>query len=252
MAERHPRGDRPWRVRLSVGERNAGLLADWLAEREEYEHAEGSVDLWVVDPPGLREHADRIAAARAESDCYLPVLLVVPGRADGGGGTERTAALDRLDRDDLVDDVVETPTTGHELGRRFRTLLRARALSVEVTERERQYRELVETLPEAILIVRDGMVVYANEAAERLAGADADDLRGRGVESLFDAADRSAVAETVEAVEREGRAGEFVEVTVRDEGGAPVECDLTGVEVTYGDGPAVQLVVRDLSEQRER
>lgn len=237
---------------LSPG-RNRQLLAEWLGSLPQYDvttsdpepPVPAEYDLLLADETALDACGGDIRQNRRAVDpVYLPHLLVTR--------TGVTAATDATEHD-LIDDIVEIPVDQADLQRRIENLLRARRASLRLAEIRQQYEQLVELTPETILLVRDGVVVYGNAAATNLFGFDSHEtLVGRPTKKLVTDADAKVFTDVIETVEAEGRLGEFREVTLRTLDGSEIPTEIVGVTVTYDDEPATQLVVRDLSEKRER
>ena len=235
---------------LSPG-RNRTLLAEWLGELPQYEvTASGpqppvpaEYDLLLADEAALDVCEDDLRQNRRAVDpVYLPHLLVTR--------TDATTATNGTERE-LIDDVVEIPVDQADLQRRIENLLRARRASLRLAQVREQYEQLVELTPETILLVRDGVVVYGNAAAADLFGvADREALVGRATSDLV--TDAEVLADVIDTVEADGRLNEFREVTLQALDGEEIPTEVAGVTVTYDDDPATQLVVRDLSEKRER
>ncbi len=235
---------------LSPG-RNRTLLVEWLGELPQYEvtasdpqpPVPAEYDLLLADEAALDVCEDDLRQNRRAVDpVYLPHLLVT--RTDAATATNDTER-------ELIDDVVEIPVDQADLQRRIENLLRARRASLRLAQIREQYEQLVELTPETILLVRDGAVVYGNAAAADLFGAASREaLVGRATSDLV--TDAEVLADVIDTVEADGRLNEFREVTLQALDGEEIPTEVAGVTVTYDDDPATQLVVRDLSEKRER
>ncbi|MFC7069710.1 PAS domain S-box protein [Halobaculum lipolyticum] len=226
-------------------------------------------DVCLLDVAGLRGHADALAAARESSAADRPTVLTVPGDA-----ADPDAALAALgDAAAHVDETLPAPIEWPVLDRRLRTLGRSRRLSAELAASRSRLQRLVRYLPDAVFVVRDGSVTYANPVAESLLGAEAGGLAERDLASLVPAVDRDAVRAMLEAATAAGRGGPVETVlaraVVRDaDGGAddgptgphetgavePTGVDRVPVElaaIDVGDGE-VQVIARDIRERRQR
>lgn len=240
--------------------RDRDLLADWLATFPRYQvitatapsELPAEYDLCVVGAASLSAFRAELSDRTAESgSVYLPHMLAVPG-----GETEwdqKGTAV--ADLDDFVSDVVTLPLNQASLHRRVENLLQARRASVHLAEREQQYRRLVELTPETILLVDDGTIVYANvAAAELFAVSDRTAVVGEPLSEFVELADEETLTEVLTDIQTDGEQAdaEFVELLVRARTGEQRHVALTGVEVVYDGRTVVQLVVRDLTEKKER
>ena len=117
-----------------------------------------------------------------------------------------------------------------------------------VARSEIRYRRMIETAPEAVFVHVDGQFVFANAAAAAMLGvASADELVGRVVldfihpshyEDVLQRRVRLAAGETL---------GLLDSVWVRTDG-TEVHGEITATSTEFEGRPAIQLVVRDLTE----
>jgi nitrogen fixation/metabolism regulation signal transduction histidine kinase len=175
--------DRPDTVFLFMQEgENRALLAEWLGRR--YRVTVGSTptrldqefDLCLVDEVTFARHTDALIDRKERvSPTFLPYLLVL---------TERAPST--LDKHvwELVDEVIATPITKDELRGRLVGLLVRRSLSLALSEQEERLRQILQTIPDPLLIVDDeGTVVETNAAFRDYTDCD-DQVVGTGVEDL--------------------------------------------------------------------
>jgi PAS domain S-box-containing protein len=231
--------------------RDRDLLGDWLATQPSYDLVVAdpggtlpdAYDLCILDAAAMeRSRAALEAAVEAADPVFLPHLLVAAEE-----GVERA-----LRPDSPVDEVVTVPVDKALLDRRIQNLLHARHASVRLAEREEQYQQLVELTPETLLVVREREVIYANAAAAdtfRAAGPAA--LNGP-VTDLVAEEDRDTLESLLDTIDREGRLGGFRELTMLSSTGQELLVEVAGVTVTFEGEPALQLLVRDVTEQRRR
>lgn len=242
--------------------RDRELLAEWLDGLGGYEvvtatdpaDAPAEYDICLLDRGSLDAFAALLAERKRESgSVYLPHVLTV---TESAAADATPAARGQLEAaaDGVVDDILTLPVAKATLKRRLENLLQTRRASLRLAEREQQYRRLVELTPETILLVDDGEVVYANEAAATLLGTpDTTTIVGRSLSSFVAPEDRPTVEQLLGQIHtEESTAPEFVECELRWTGDRPVEAALTGVPVSYEGRTVTQLVVRDLTERRER
>jgi PAS domain S-box-containing protein len=116
-----------------------------------------------------------------------------------------------------------------------------------VLEMVDQYRRLVESSPDGILVGRHGRLVLANAAALRLCGVDkTEQILGTGIADLFTPETREAVRALLDRI-RPDADGERIDARI-----ARSASDATDVEISaaaFEDG-TVQLAVRDVTARR--
>ncbi|HEY8312367.1 MAG TPA: EAL domain-containing protein, partial [Gemmatimonadaceae bacterium] len=116
---------------------------------------------------------------------------------------------------------------------------------------EERYRQLVEHSPEAIIVHRDGVLLYINKTGARILGAtEADSFIGRPLSAFVHPESHERLVDAVAARDR----GEFVakpteyRIMTRDGGIADVEA--LSVSVEHNGSPAIQTVLRDVTARR--
>jgi PAS domain S-box-containing protein len=107
------------------------------------------------------------------------------------------------------------------------------------------YRRLVESAPDAILIVQDHRIVFANPAAVSLSGTD--DLIGRSVLDLF-RSDRHDILRTHLTEWLAGTSTSVIDLALTRPDGSTA--DVAAVGAPFSDGSSVQLVLRDITERK--
>jgi diguanylate cyclase (GGDEF)-like protein/PAS domain S-box-containing protein len=121
----------------------------------------------------------------------------------------------------------------------------------EARASEQRYQRLVDHSPQPIAIHQDGRLVYANQAAASLLGAeDPSVLVGREVAEIV-GPDRVAAADARrEWVEGEGMEAPVVQTELVRLDGSTVEIEVAAVPTLWEGRPAVQVIARDLEAQR--
>ena len=119
-------------------------------------------------------------------------------------------------------------------------------------ESEKRYRQLVETSPDAIAVHDGTAIVFANDAAVELFGADTrDELMGLSTlsfvhpEALEQAAERIAAA-----LNGDYQSLPPVEYQLVRLDGSPFEAEVRTSVVRYDEQRAIQIVVRDVTERK--
>ena len=125
------------------------------------------------------------------------------------------------------------------------------AANEELRESEQRYRQLVEILPDAIVVNRDGIVHYVNPAAVTLFGASApESLIGRPVVDLVVDEERAEVAQRMTRAQGEGRAFPAAERRIRRLDGTTCTVEGASTPLQIEEGPAVLSILRDISERK--
>ena len=112
------------------------------------------------------------------------------------------------------------------------------------------YRRLVELSPDGILISRDDRVVFVNPAALRLFGASAaEELLGRSPFELFHPDSRPRLRERMDR-QQAGESVPVVDERIIRLDGTVTDVAFSGTVLEEGDGRAVQMVVRDITQRK--
>lgn len=243
-------------LRMREGE-NRRLLGEWLADEPGYfpvvadsnDAFNAEFDCIILDTATLREAGDDLSARRRMEPVFLPVLLLLPKRSQGSA----LEALEKLPGHvrGSIDDTIEAPIQKQALRRRLDTLLRAREYAEQLNRSRDRYHRLLELLPEAVLLLRDGMVEYVNEASIHLLEREEPELIGNHPVRFVDEPDRQTLARYLRQLE-DGRGETAVRVTLSTAAGSvPVEVRGVRLFEESEDAPLLQLLVRDLRNIEE-
>lgn len=115
---------------------------------------------------------------------------------------------------------------------------------------ERRYRDLVQMSPDAILVLHDGAVSFANDAALCLFRATPESLIGRAMWANVPAGDMPAILRRLEELRAGAAPSPLRHRIVRIDGS---EVDVESVTAVFrdGDGVSAQVVMRDITERRQ-
>ncbi|MDD5418893.1 MAG: PAS domain S-box protein [Methanomicrobiaceae archaeon] len=118
-------------------------------------------------------------------------------------------------------------------------------------ESEERYRNLVEQSPDAITLFRDDCCIYANRAAVTLYGAPSPgEIVGRHILDLVHPDSLKLVLQRNREVLEKGSVPP-AEVTILRLDGRSVVVESTRSSTSYQGSPAIQIVMRDITERRQ-
>ena len=119
-----------------------------------------------------------------------------------------------------------------------------------IHESEEKYRTLVEMSPDAIIIHRQGMIIYANPTAFRILGATAtEELIGRALLDMVHPAFHHALQQNINSDLR-GEVTPPMEVQMIRLDGTTVTVEGRGKSIPVNGNPAIQVVIRDITERK--
>ncbi|MGI9166778.1 MAG: PAS domain S-box protein [Pyrinomonadaceae bacterium] len=144
-----------------------------------------------------------------------------------------------------LEDEVQERTTG--LGEQ----MTGRAAAEEaLSASEERYRRLVENSPETIAVHCEGLVVYVNPAGVNLLGAvSSAEIIGKPIMDLVHPDHQETILSRVLQSEQ-GEQTPFLEQKLVRLDGQVIEGEVTGTPTTYQDKPAVQIIIRDITERK--
>ena len=119
---------------------------------------------------------------------------------------------------------------------------------------EQQYRQLIELMPLAVLVLRAEQVVFANQAAAALFGTtQAFDLCGRSMLTLVATASRTAASAHLRQLESDPGAADrsFHERQLKKISGEIFSAELAAQSILIADEHCIQVMMRDVSEQKK-
>ena len=127
-----------------------------------------------------------------------------------------------------------------------------RSAEAALRQSEQRYRSLVEYSPDAILVVaNDGRIAYVNDAFARLLRATKrGELLGRNFLDFVHADYLAHVVRRVHEMLDLGRPTPLMEQQFTRLDGTPVDVEVAGIPCVYDGYPAIQRIVRDITERR--
>jgi diguanylate cyclase (GGDEF)-like protein/PAS domain S-box-containing protein len=115
-----------------------------------------------------------------------------------------------------------------------------------------RYRLLVELSPDGLIVHQNGVIVYANPSSCRFAGAAAEsDLLGHHISDFVDVASRQDMLARIAGLTTAGAVSVPAELSLVALDGSRVVVESTSVRTTWVGRPAFQVILRDLSAQKD-
>ena len=131
-----------------------------------------------------------------------------------------------------------------------KTNLKKHAVALEKSED--RYRTLIEWSPEAILVHRQGKIVYANPAVIKLFGApDATTLLATQTADLIHPDNRAAQAARMKSIINRETIPPAVESRFLKFDGTVIEVQVQGTAIDYDGEPAIQVSIHDITERKK-
>ncbi|MBN1396431.1 MAG: PAS domain S-box protein, partial [Bacteroidetes bacterium] len=143
---------------------------------------------------------------------------------------------------------------GRPVGRvwSFRDITERRLAEQQLQESEERYRRLVEYLPDAIAVHCEGKIVFANPAGLKLIGAtDESQLIGLPVMSMIHPDYVETVKQRILTGLKERKALPPMEEKFIRLDGTVIDVETTSIPTFFKGKPAIQVVMRDITEQKK-
>lgn len=119
-------------------------------------------------------------------------------------------------------------------------------------ESENRFRSLVELSPDAIMVHRDGIILYLNPVGSHLIGADnPSQLIGHSLFNFILPKYRKLIAERLARFSHGVDSLPPFELTIRTLDGRERPCEVVSGPILYEGQPAIQSVVRDIAERKQ-
>jgi PAS domain S-box-containing protein len=121
-----------------------------------------------------------------------------------------------------------------------------------LVESERRFRTMIEWMPEATAVHRDGKMIYVNPAAIRSLGATrADALVGRHVLDFVSPELRQTMESRLRSIAEDGGDTPLGELTLLDVNGAEMVVEAHGISVAFDGGPAILVAWHDITARKK-
>jgi PAS domain S-box-containing protein len=121
----------------------------------------------------------------------------------------------------------------------------------DLNESEKKYRALIDLSPDAIVVLRDEKILYANKAGLRMAGVPSiAEIAGKSFHEYLHPDDWAGSDQRRATIMATGTAVPIKEIRIVV-GGKVVPAEVTSGPVLWDGKPAVQVVIRDISERKK-
>jgi PAS domain S-box-containing protein len=132
-----------------------------------------------------------------------------------------------------------------------RLFLDAQVQQTALREGEARYRQLVELSPDALVVYRDGIVVFVNSAATTLFGTtEPEELLGKSVFDFIHPDYRDLSRQRMAATLATGEISPSIEEKLICLDGSVIDAEVTTARIDYEDGLALQTLVRDITARK--
>ncbi len=120
----------------------------------------------------------------------------------------------------------------------------------ELRVSEQKFKQLIEDLPDSMVVLMDAKIVYANKAAiELFCGKHAQAVAGKSVMDFVCKTSKSLVLQRLQAV-LDGELSVTIEQYLLTADGSDLFALITPMKIEFEGQAAIQLIIRDISEQR--
>jgi PAS domain S-box-containing protein len=131
-------------------------------------------------------------------------------------------------------------------------ITRRKSMEEALKKSEATFRSLVDLLQDSVIIVSfTGEVLFANPSAFRLVSMAPDQMKtGTSIFSFIDPDSRDKVQENLKIVAEEGSTRTWV-FKINTTAGTPRWVEASGTQISYLDGNAILVTIRDITERKE-
>lgn len=132
----------------------------------------------------------------------------------------------------------------------YRTIAVESRLIDEMRESENRFRKLVELSPEPIAVHSQGNLIFVNEACLKMIGAENKELvLGKSILEFVSPRYHEVVKERIQYMMQGGTAAPIEQQFIRLDG-IFIDVEVTGTQMKFEGKPAIQLLLRDITEQK--
>jgi PAS domain S-box-containing protein/putative nucleotidyltransferase with HDIG domain len=197
------------------------------------------LDLGLPDSQGF----DTFTRLHQQAEAFTVIIL--------SGLNDLDMALHAV-RNGAQDYLVKGQISGDLLVRSIRHAIQREEGDKLLRESRERYQGLVDMMPDSILVHQDHKIAFVNPATVKLLAAQsADELIGRDMLDIVHPDYKKVVAERMQSLAEGNSQTAMEEKFIRLDGKA-VDVEVTGTPFTFEDQPATQVIVRDISDRKQR
>ena len=128
----------------------------------------------------------------------------------------------------------------------------AKIMAAAMQGSEARYRAMVEWSPDAIVVHRDGKIIYANPATLKMFGAKSShEVLGKALMDRVHPDFHATVMARVEnVIELKNVASPMIEEVLLKLDGTPFDVEVQNISTVYDDAPAIQVTMRDITDRK--
>ncbi|KIL48362.1 ATP-binding protein [Jeotgalibacillus campisalis] len=128
---------------------------------------------------------------------------------------------------------------------------KARYYEKQARSSEESYKQLLDSLPESILIHRDCVIVYVNQAAVWMMGAGSEkEIIGKSILDFIDAEYEERIKERVKQAKKEKRPLNSIEHRLKRLDGSKFFFEVSSLSILYGKKRAVLSIGKDITSRK--
>jgi PAS domain S-box-containing protein len=122
----------------------------------------------------------------------------------------------------------------------------------DLAENEHRFRQLVESLPDAIVVHTEGTIVFVNPFAVRLYAAEkAERLLGHNISEFIEPERLPLIERRIEQCHATGLASAPMETMLTVCDGTAVEVEAVAIPISWNGAPAIEVVLRDIRKRKQ-
>ncbi len=121
-----------------------------------------------------------------------------------------------------------------------------------LAESEEKYRQMVNLSPDAIIVHAGGRLLFANQAAVRMVGADSfEQMQQRPLMDFVHPDFRKLAVDRIARIFETLEPAPFTEEKFLDMQGRVIDVDVIGIPIVFDGKPAIQTTVRNITERKK-